>query len=159
MQLPTEDMLQQYFDDRLALARLNAMQRIENFLDANITMHELRVVLVVASGIASTKDRLIDVLRVPTDSVIATLGHLVEHGYIEPIVPENDRLTPTEAAMNLFDAIAERRDSTMELLANLDPHDLAALVRGTRALRVAMELDTSEESGLLLTDTLDRMDN
>lgn len=159
MTLPTEELLQQYADDRLALARLNAMQRIEQFSDANLTMHELRVVLLVASGIAPSRERLITVLQSRTDSTIATLGQLVQQGYIEPVVPENDRLTPTEDAMNLFDAMAERRDITMELLANLDPDDLEALVQGTRALRVAMELDASEEGGLLPADTLTRMQN
>lgn len=158
MTLPTEDLLQQYFDDRLALARLNVMQRVDKFLDANLTMHELRTVLLIASGVAATKERLVRVLQVPTDSVGATLGQLVEHGYIEPVVcPENNTLSPTEQAMDLFDAMADRRESTLELLASLDPDDLHALVRGTQALRLAMEQDASEDGGLLPPDTRNTM--
>lgn len=152
MNLPTEDLLQQYFDDRLALAKLNFTQRLDQFLDANLTMHELRVVLLVASGAATSKTRLTALLGIPARSVEATTGGLIEHGYIAPVVPGSEMLAPTDEAMDLFDAVADRRDVTMELLAGMAPEDLAALVQGTHALRRAMEEDARTEGGLLASD-------
>lgn len=141
---PTEELQQQYFDDRLALARLNVMQRIELFPDANLTTHELRIILLIASGVVATRDRLNRILEVPSDSIDTALDNLVQHGYLEPKAHESNNLIPTEEATSVFDAMTDRRDTTMELLANLDPDDLTALVRGTRALRVAMELNASD---------------
>lgn len=139
-----EELQQQYFDDRQALARLNVMRRIEQFPDASLTTGELRIILLIASGVVATRSRLNNILQVPADSIDTALDSLVQHGYLEPIVPESDNLIPTEEATTVFDAMTDRRDTTMELLANLDPDDLTALVRGTRALRVAMEHNASE---------------
>lgn len=157
MTLPTEDLLQQYFDDRLALAKLSFTQRLDQFLDANLTMHELRIVLLVASGAAATTTRLTALLQLPLRSVEATLSGLIEHGYLIPIAPENERLTPTEEAVELFEAVTDRRDVTLELLADLAPEDLTALVQGTHALRLAMEEDAHTDGGLLEPDVLQQL--
>lgn len=157
MTLPTENLLQQYFDDRLALAKLSFTQRTDQAFDANLTMHELRIVLLVASGAAATTTRLTALLQVPLRSVEATLSGLIEHGYLIPKAPENERLTPTEEAVELFEAVTDRRDVTLELLAGLAPEDLTALVQGTHALRLAMEEDAPTEGGLLEPDTLQQL--
>ena len=147
MAMPTEELLQQYFDDRLAMARLNFIQRIGQFIDANLTMHELRVVLLVASGIASSRERLGNLLNVSRDSLDATLTQLVHQGYIATKGSAAGGLLPTDEAMDIFDAVADSRDTTMELLASLDPNDLEALVRGTHALRGLMELQRIQDGG------------
>ncbi|GAA4914743.1 hypothetical protein [Nesterenkonia rhizosphaerae] len=157
MNLPTDELLQQYFDDRLALAKFSFAQRLDKFLDANLTMHELRIILLVASGAVTEKSRLIALVQLPPHSVDATLGGLIEHGYLAPIPPGSQRLTPTDEAMDLFDAAADRRDVTMDMLADLAPEDLSALVQGTQALRRAMEEDAQREGGLLSAGVFQQM--
>lgn len=139
MTLPTEELLQQYFDDRLALARSNFIQNMGQFMDPNLTLHELRVVLLVASGVASSPQRLGELLQVSEDSLDATLSQLIQHGCLDTHGVTGGHVSPTDEAMDILDAFAERKDATMALLADLDPEDLTALVRGTHMLRVATE--------------------
>lgn len=139
----TEHLVEQYYEDRLVLTRLNLMQEIECLVDTNLTMHELRAVLLVSSGIATTVGKLSDVLRVSPNSMSATVEGLVTNGYLSLSPTAADQnpslLLPTEQATKLFDTVIDLRNSAVEMLTTLDPHDLQALVRGTRALRTAME--------------------
>lgn len=147
MPAATEHLIEQYYQDRLALARLSLMQEMETFIDANLTMHELRAILLVTSGRASTIEKLSRFLGVPENSTGATVENLLTHGYLVPTMAGRDEdrplLVPTEQATELFTTIIDRRDSAMEILTTLDPHDLEALVRGTHALRAAIEREAT----------------
>lgn len=143
MHASTEHLMQQYYEDRIVLTRLSLMQEIETFIDANLTMHELRAILLVTSGRASTVEKLSRFLGMREDSTGATVENLLVHGYLVPTMAGRDAssslLVPTEQATELFATVIDFRDSAMEILTNLDPHDLEALVRGTHALRNAIE--------------------
>lgn len=143
MPAATALLIEQYYEDRLALARLSLMQEVETFVDANLTMHELRAVLLVTSGRATTVEKLSRILRVSEDSVGATVENLLTQGYLVPSLAGRDEnaslLVPTEQSTELFRSIIDHRNSVMDILSHLNPDDLEALVRGTHALRNAIE--------------------
>lgn len=157
MTLPTEELLQQYFDDRLALTRLDFIGGMGKFADANLTMHELRIVVLVASGAASSQELLENMLNISRDSLGATLEQLLQQGYIRG--QGHGNILPTDEAMEVYYAVADRRDSMVEVMTHMDPHDLSALVRGTHALRTAMELDALQESDPTPGDTADLVEH
>lgn len=158
MAMPTEELLHQYFDDRLALARLGFLQRMGRFPEADLTVGQLRIVLLIASGVTSSRARLLALLGQPEEELDQDLEQLHHKGYLERTGTEGIQLMPTETAMDVLDAVADRKDSIMELLAAMDPQDLAALVRGTHALRSAMELDAAmEHSAMILGEQILKM--
>ncbi|MEV6813054.1 MarR family transcriptional regulator [Micromonospora sp. NPDC051296] len=128
--------------DRRALAQALAAGRLVPFLDLDLTLHQLKVVLLVASGIATTGHELAGHLHVTAPTVSATVEKLVTLGYLRRDESGTDRrvkrLTATGRAARLHEAVAGLRDESDALLALLSPEDLAALARGTRALRDAL---------------------
>ncbi|WP_199523654.1 MarR family winged helix-turn-helix transcriptional regulator [Micromonospora craterilacus] len=128
--------------DRRALAQALAAGRLAPFLDLDLTLHQLKVVLLVASGTATTGHELAGQLHVTAPTVSATVEKLVTLGYLRRDESGTDRrvkrLTATGRAGQLHEAVAGLRDESVALLAMLSPEDLTALARGTRALREAL---------------------
>ncbi|WP_044495251.1 MarR family winged helix-turn-helix transcriptional regulator [Nesterenkonia massiliensis] len=138
-----DELIKRYFDERLALLRLRGSSRVEPFLDMELTIQQLRIVLLVASGAASTASRLAMVLGVSKATISVAVDQLVKQGHLQQSESPTDRrvkeLTPTTETLQLFDLVMDRRDTSTELLASLDSADLAALVQGMSALRRALQ--------------------
>jgi DNA-binding MarR family transcriptional regulator len=138
---------EQVLADRQAISTLTARHHLGSYLDLDLTLSQLRVVLLVTTGTATTGREIADALRVSAPTVSATVDRLVDLGYLERLHSTTDRrvtrLTVTDRARDLHDRLLVHRDGGVDLLASLDPEDLAALARGTRALRAALEARTA----------------
>lgn len=128
--------------DRRALAEALAARRLGSFLDVELTLQQLKIVLLVATGTATTGRAIADHLHVTAPTVSASVDRLVELGYLRRDDSDADRrvkhLTPTEPAARLSEAIVGMRDESEQALVQLDRDDLEALARGTRAFRQAL---------------------
>ena len=136
------DLAAQIVADRRALAQALVGGRLGSFLDLDLTLHQLKVVLLVATGIATTGHELAGYLHVTAPTVSASVDKLVTLGYLRRDESGTDRrvkhLTTTGRAAQLYEALVGLRDESDALLTLLTPGDLTALARGTRALREAL---------------------
>ncbi|GHD33778.1 MarR family winged helix-turn-helix transcriptional regulator [Nocardiopsis kunsanensis] len=139
----SEQLIAQYSDERRALARLLAGRRLEPFLGLELTLHQLRIVLLVALGAATTGRELALSLQVSAPTVSASVEKLVAQGYLARQECGEDRrvtrLVATPMAGEIQRQLLGETDPSTDVLASLDPDDLAALVRGMSALRRAVE--------------------
>lgn len=137
------ELAEQIVVDHREMATLLARRRLEPILGLELTLHQLRIVLLVASGAATTGRELAEALHVSPPAVSSSVDKLVELGFIVRDSTDPDRrvkhLAPSEKSQALVDQFLGLRDATDEYLVGLEPDELEALARGTRALRRAME--------------------
>jgi DNA-binding MarR family transcriptional regulator len=135
--------------DHREMATLLALRRLEPILRLELTLHQLRIVLLVASGAATTGREIAEALRVSAPAVSSSVDKLVELGFIERDSSDPDRrvkhLAPSAKSQALVDQFLGLRDTTDEYLARLERDDLEALARGTAALRRAMESGPADD--------------
>ncbi|MFT4122352.1 MAG: MarR family transcriptional regulator [Microbacteriaceae bacterium] len=144
----TEELIARFVRERRAITGLLATQRLQPVLGLELTVQQLKIVLLVATGAASTGKELADILRITHATVSAGVDRLVALGYLARDEASADRrvkhLTATPLSTRLHDQFLDGRDGSEELLSSLDPADLAALVRGMTALRRAVEQRTAQ---------------
>lgn len=145
--LTSAELIEELSREGRGLARLLTEERVQPFLGLDLTLSQLKTLLLVASGMAHTGRELADRLRVSAPSVSAGVDRLVELGYLSRAESANDRrvktLAPTRRGSDLYNEIVDHRAASDELLMTLDPDDLAALVRGISALRRAAQVHLS----------------
>lgn len=139
----SQQLIAQYSDERRALARLLAGQRLQPFLGLELTLHQLRIVLLVALGAATTGRELALSLQISAPTVSASVEKLVALGYLAREECGEDRritrLVATPMAGDIQRQFLGETDPSTDVLSSLDAEDLAALVRGMSALRRAVE--------------------
>ena len=135
--------MQQFARETGLLTRLLAPSRLEPVLGLELTLQQLRIVLLVATGIAVTGRSLADLLHVSPATMSVSVDKLVELGYLVRDDAPSDRrvkhLSVTGKAAEVYDQFLNKREAPDELVASLSTDDLAALVRGVSALRAAAE--------------------
>ncbi|SDH78978.1 MarR family transcriptional regulator [Agrococcus jejuensis] len=136
-------LVERFLADRSALGRVMALERMQPWLDVPLTMAQLRVLLLVAGGVATTGSALATALDVTPATVSTSVDRLVEAGYLRREESADDRrvrhLAPTERGAELHARLADRHEATDEVLDLVADDDLAALVQGFAALRAAIE--------------------
>lgn len=139
----SEQFIARYADERRALARLLAGQRLQPFLGLELTLHQLKIVLLVSTGAATTGRELAHSLQISAPTVSASVEKLVALGYLAREESGEDRrvtrLVATPMAGDIQRQFLGEPEPSTDVLASLDPDDLAALVRGMSALRRAVE--------------------
>ncbi|WP_017608923.1 MarR family winged helix-turn-helix transcriptional regulator [Nocardiopsis xinjiangensis] len=139
----SEQLIARYMDERRALARLLVGQRLQPFLGLELTLHQLRIVLLVSIGTATTGREIAHFLRISAPTVSASVEKLVALGYLAREASEEDRrvtrLVATPMAGDIQRQFLGEPDPSTDVLNSLDPDDLHALVRGMSALRCAVE--------------------
>ncbi|KAB1656334.1 MarR family transcriptional regulator [Pseudoclavibacter chungangensis] len=135
--------------DRRAVAELLAIRHLDELVELDLTIHQLKVVLLVTSGVASTGRELADALHVTAPTVSATVDRLVELDYLTRVESPDDRrvrrLEPTVVAERVYGLVGGLRDHAYDLLGDLDDDDLRALAQGVRALRRAWQRRAADE--------------
>lgn len=139
----TQELIERFAQERHALARLLAAQRLRPFLRLGLTVHQLKIVLLVATAVARTGKELAEILQVKPSTISASVEKLVELGYLDRSGTESDRrvkrLVATALAKRVYEQLLDKREASDDVLASLSRADLAALVQGTSALRQAIE--------------------
>ncbi|MBE3000648.1 MarR family transcriptional regulator [Nocardiopsis sp. HNM0947] len=139
----SEQLIAEYTTERRALARMLAGQRMQPFLGLELTLHQLKIVLLVATGSATTGRELARSLQVSAPTVSASVDKLVALGYLAREESGADRrvtrLVATPMAGDIQRQFLAEPDPSTEVLTSLHPDDLDALVRGMTALRRAIE--------------------
>ena len=129
--------------DHREMATLLARKRLDPILGLELTLHQLRIVLLVASGAATTGREIAEALHVTPPAVSSSVDKLVELGFIVRDNTDPDRrlkpLAPSSKSQAIVDQFLGLRDATDEFLTGLELDDLEALARGTSALRRAMD--------------------
>ncbi|MBD7957367.1 MarR family transcriptional regulator [Microbacterium sp. Sa4CUA7] len=141
--LAPEQLIEVFAQDSRALSHALAAERVQPFLGLDLTLSQLKTLMLVASRAASTGRELAEKLRVSAPTVSTGVERLVELGYLQREESAADRrvktLGATRKGLDLYDEFIGRNETSADLLASLDPEDLAALVRGMSALRRAAD--------------------
>ena len=148
--MSAEDLIAHVREESRALARAASRRRLGPIIDTDLTIQQLKIVLLVASGEAMTGSALAEALGVTAPTVSNVVDKLVESGYLVRTDGDGDRrvklLRPTTAGTGLREAVLDQRGASEEVLAELDPADLQALLRGLTAWRRAAESLAARES-------------
>ncbi|MGO2110778.1 MAG: MarR family winged helix-turn-helix transcriptional regulator [Pseudoclavibacter sp.] len=135
---PVARLIEQIGGDRAELASLLIENKLQRFLELDLTVQQVKIVLLVASGEAETGKDLAFALGVKPSTISASVEKLVQHGYLERVESPDDRrvkhLIAAEPGLALNTELLDRRDDSESVLSRLAVDDLAALARGTRAL-------------------------
>ncbi|UOQ57148.1 MarR family transcriptional regulator [Leucobacter allii] len=138
-----QELVEQYRRDRRAMSELFMPRLTSPFLDLELTLHQLKVVLLVASGRAASGKALAQALEITPASVSTTVERLVALDYLARADATADRrvkrLVPTPRAVRLCDRITDHQNASDDLLEALSDDELAALARGVAAVRRAAE--------------------
>lgn len=115
-----------------------ALRSLPWLLTVDLTAPQLKIVLLVASGAATTGKKIADVLHVTQATVSTSVDPLVELGFLGKRTSESDRrvthLEPSAPANEVYEALAGSRTASARALSRMEPADLESLARGTRAL-------------------------
>lgn len=137
------ELIEELRADRNAIARHLMESRDHPLLATDLTVQQVRIVMLIASGAATTGRDLAQKLGVKPPTVSASVDRLVELGFIERDATNPDRrvkhLMATQGGLHLHEKLLGVRSATDELLLELDPDDLRALAQGTRAMRRAVQ--------------------
>lgn len=138
----TTHLIAQLATDQLEIGRTMAGESLEPLLGLELTLHQLKIVLLVANNTATTGRSVATALKVTPPTVSNSVDKLVELGYLERDYSSVDRrivrLVATASALRLSDQFIGMRNPSRAILGTLSPDDLAALAKGTRALRDAI---------------------
>ena len=137
--------------DWAQMARLLLDRRMGTVLHVDLTIQQVKTLVLVARGTAGTGAELARHLHVSAPTVSAGVERLVELGLLERAVPGAEqgdrrvrRLRTTDQGRAAVERLLGLSPLSAEILAALAPDDLAALRRGTAALRAALE-DAAEQ--------------
>lgn len=130
--------------ERRRMAELLFRRRLEPLLHLDLSLQQLKIVLLVTQGVARTGRDLVQELGVSAPTVSASVDKLVNLGFLSRTPDSTDRrVTPlevTDRGGRLLDQLYERdADPIPEALESLAEEDLEHLLRGTVALRTALE--------------------
>lgn len=144
-----EPQLSDYFNDLAAIAHMLLYSTSAPLLQIKLSAQMVHIIVLVSSGAVSTSESLAKVLEVPRTQLytplkeLTDLGLLTQFGSVAEQVGRH--LVPTETSTRLFTALTAHRDAYAQLLTAMDPDELEKLTRSTRALRVVLEHDHSQE--------------
>lgn len=128
--------------ERRAIAETLVARRLDLLINVELTIQQLKVVLLVASGAAGSGRALAAHLHVSASTVSGMVDKLVDLGYLNRETEAKDRrithLRPSAAALALRDDLMGVREETDDVLRDLDESSLSALLEGTRAVRAAL---------------------
>lgn len=143
------DLVERYREDRQALTAMLVGEFMDPILDLDLTLHQLKIVMLVASGQAASARGISDRLGLSAASVSATVEKLVSLGYLRRSADPRDRrvtvLEPTRRALRIFNRLTDRREASDGLLEELSADDLRALATGVAAVRRAAEARRARE--------------
>jgi DNA-binding MarR family transcriptional regulator len=109
----------------------------------DLTIPQVRILMLVGSGSALTGGQLAHHLGVKPPTVSAAVDRLVDHGLVARTESDPDRrvkhLELTAEGRTLYDDLVGVRHTSDDIFSELSREDLAALAQGTRALREALE--------------------
>lgn len=140
LSLSPEKLIQILAQERRALAQMWAIPHIRPVLDLDLTLQQIKILLLVASGSCVTSGDLARRMSVSPPTMSASIHKLIELGYLQRQESGPDRriktLHPTTAGISIYEFFTESKGQHPDsLLLALDPEDLQALVRGISAVR------------------------
>lgn len=139
----TDELIDRVLAESRALARMTSDRRIAPFLGLELTVQQLKIVLLVASGEATNGRLLAESLGVSAPAISSSVEKLVSAGYLTRAEDPNDRritvLHPSASAVQLHEHVLGPRHASEEVLASLGRGDLEALLQGLAAWRSAAE--------------------
>lgn len=147
---PARALLDQLRGDRVAISQLLNAERNHPLLVLDLSIKQLRILLLVASGEAITASDVAARLGVKQPTVSGAIDQLVDHGLVERSASLPDRrskrLSPTDRGRELHDQLLGVSSAADEFVSELDHADLAALAQGTKAIREAIERRAQRET-------------
>jgi DNA-binding MarR family transcriptional regulator len=152
----TNEARRRLIEDTLAELSAHApaglLRSIRRSSAGRLSMVNLHVLMLLADAGPTPMRTIADGLDVSGASATGIIDRMAERGLVERARDEHDRrvvnVALTEAGRQLMVGLAtERRERLAALLDELADDDLAALLRGSRALRQARERLMSSRSG------------
>ncbi|MFU8945369.1 MarR family winged helix-turn-helix transcriptional regulator [Mycetocola zhadangensis] len=138
------DLIDSLHESRAAISQALVSDRLDVLLTLDLSIQQIRIVVLVASGHATTGRELATALGITASTVSSSVDRMVEAGFLARDDSARDRrvkhLRVTEEGMAVHDHLLGLKEDADEFLAELDIEDLEALERGTSALRRAVEL-------------------
>ncbi|GGA75301.1 hypothetical protein GCM10011490_27580 [Pseudoclavibacter endophyticus] len=139
---PKAELVERFTRETRELTRLLARTRLKPVLELELSLQQLKIVLLVATGEATSGRALADHLHVSPATISVSIERLVEMGYLVRDEVSADRrvkrLTVTPKSADLYDQFLNKREAPDEILTSLALDDLEALVQGVYALRRAV---------------------
>lgn len=123
-----------------------------HWIHLDLTMGQLRTLAVVAAKQAVNVSTLAETLEVSKPTASTLVDQLVQRGLVERTEDVEDRrrtmVAPTQAGSEMMAKLRQEGPSERmaQWLEAMDPHDLAALTRGTQALAAIVERDSAQTS-------------
>ena len=120
------------------------MKYMRHWPGGRLSMVHLNVIMLLETDGPQPMRAIADALDVTQASATGIVDRMEQRGLVERRRDEHDRrivrVQPTEQGRNLMNGIAaERRDHLAALLDQLQDDDLAAYLKGTKAMRQARE--------------------
>ncbi|MCP2032135.1 DNA-binding MarR family transcriptional regulator [Okibacterium sp. HSC-33S16] len=153
------DLIASLHESQAAIAQALDQRKMDVFLSVDLSIQQIRMVILVASGQASTGGELARILGITAPTVSTAVDRLVEAGYLARDDSAEDRrikhLTVTTKGQGIHDQLLGLREKADEFIAELEIDDLEALERGTVALRRAIERHRGIAEGFIEADSRD----
>ena len=145
------DLIDALFESRATISQALAAPRMDAILKLDLSIQQLRIVILIASTQATSGGELAHALGITAPTVSASVDRLVEAGFVARDDSTEDRrikrLTVTEQGRAIYDQLLGLKEEAGEFLAELEIDDLEALERGTSALRRAIERHQTRSAG------------
>lgn len=139
----TPELITALSEDRAAIGTALGRRRLDRLLELDLSIQQLRIVLLVASGQATTGRQIAAELGVTPSTVSTSVDRLVDAGFLTRDDSAPDRrikhLAVTKSGQAVYDRIVSLKGEADEYFAELSHAELEALAVGTAALRRVIE--------------------
>jgi DNA-binding MarR family transcriptional regulator len=137
-----DTLIAELVDEMTAWSPRERMLAFRSWLKGSLSLIHLHVLTVLEADGAIAMSRLAETLDVSVASTTGIVGRMEERGLVARTHGEEDRrivlVTPTAAGIAIFrDMTEQRRRHLTAVLGRLTNKELAALLTGLRAMRVA----------------------
>jgi DNA-binding MarR family transcriptional regulator len=156
-------LIHELIDEMTSWSPRERMDAFRSWLKGSLSLIHLHVLTVIEADGPLPMSRLADTLDVSVASATGIVGRMEERGLVERRHSQTDRrvvlVHPTETGAAVFREMTEHRKVNLGLLlARLTDEELASLLVGLRAMRLARHQLHAEKtaSGLIAVTATDR---
>ena len=154
---PQAERFRALLDAQHAISRELAKMHTPELIRLELTMGQLKTLMVLAAREAMNVSALAETLKVSKPTASILVDHLVQLGLARRTEDAGDRrrtlVTTTEAGNQLVTLVRQGSFERMiRWLEQMEPEDLAALTRGMQALATIAERDEARQA--VMTESL-----
>lgn len=137
-----ESLISDLVDEMTSWNPRERMDAFRAWLKGSLSLIQLHVLTLIETDGPLSMSRVAEILDVSVASATGIVGRMEERGLVERRHSSTDRrvvrVHPTESGRAVFQALNDaRRERLGELLARLADDELAGLLTGLRAMRIA----------------------